>query len=316
MNKFLTLLLASALLCTAQDGFAQKKKKGGKKKASTAVTKAAPADTMVKAVSTVNLLDPPNLDSAGYNALSVRPVHKSDIMYKMGVWRRINLQEKCNEPFNAKGQEFASLIMQAVFDGKLTAYTSDSVNRRMTVEQFKEKMKDPTVGEVAPAATAAADDWGNAAAAAGAAPAAATGPILLGALQLYLFDLREDLLFDKQRSRMLYDIQTITMVLDSKFSVKGFEERLASFRYVDLAHLFATMPNAKWYNFENRAEDKKIADAFDLRLFCSRITKISNPRDDEISAIDAYNKSDKTQLITSQQFEYDLVEKENELWDF
>ena len=315
MNKVLTLLLASALLCTAQSGFAQKKKKGAKKKATTVAT-TAPVDTMAKVASTVNLLDPPNLDSAGYNALSVRPVHKSDVMYKMGVWRRINLQEKCNEPFNAKGQEFASLIMQAVFDGKLIAYTGDSVNRRMTVDQFKEKMKDPSVGEVAPVGAAAADDWGNAGKAAGAPAPVASGPILLGALQLYLFDLREDLLFDKQRSRMLYDIQTITMVLDSKFSVKGFEERLASFRYKDLAHLFANMPNAKWYNFENRAEDKKIADAFDLRLFCSRITKISNPRDDEISAIDAYNKSDKTQLITSQQFEYDLVEKENELWDF
>jgi chaperone required for assembly of F1-ATPase len=76
------------------------------------------------------------------------------------------------------------------------------------------------------------------------------------------------------------------------------------------------MPNAKWYNSQNRAEDKKISDAMDLRLFCSRIIKISNPKDQMIEDMQEYNTSDKTVLIASQKYEYELVAKENEVWDY
>ncbi len=308
--------LVLGLIAVPDQSFAQKKK--GKKKKTTAAAPTAPAaavDTTPKVV--INAYDPPNLDSAGYNALSVRPIHVSDIMYKMTIWRRIDMREKCNEPFFPAGNEISKLMIQGVLDGKLKAYTTDSVNRLMTKEQFIAKIKDPSAGEV-PAASSGGDSWGDAAPAggAGAAPAAPSGPILLQPFQLYLFDMKEDLIFDKQRSQMKNDIQSLTMVIDSKFSVKAIEEYVATFRYKDLVKYFASIPTAKWFNFQNRAEDKKISDAMDLRLFCSRITKISNPKDNSIAQIDTYNKSDKMVLITSQQFEYDLVEKENELWDF
>lgn len=303
------------LIAAPDHSFAQKKKGKGKKKATTTAEAppTAAVDTTKKAI--VNVFDPPNLDSAGYNTLSVRPIHVSDIMYKMTIWRRIDMREKCNEPFFASGNEISKLIMQGVMDGKLKAYTTDSVNRLITKEEFISKIKDPSAGEMPVASSADAGAWGDAPAP-GAAAAAPSGPILLQPFQLYLFDLKEDLIFDKQRSQMKNDIQTITMIIDSKFSAKAIEEYVATFRYKDLVKYFAGIPTAKWFNFQNRAEDKKLSDAFDLRLFCSRITKISNPKDNSIAQIDTYNKSDKTVLITSQQFEYDLVEKENELWDF
>ena len=306
--------LVAVLFATGNDAFAQKK--GKKKKAPTTATTEPVAPAPTAPVAVVDLYNPPNEDSLGYNQLSARPVHKSDIMYKMTVWRRIDFREKCNEPMFASGNQISKFIMMAVQNGTLIPYTTDSVNRKMTKEQFLEKIKDPTAGDVS-ATPAAGDEWGAApATGAAAAPAAPSTPILFEPVQLYLFDMKEDLVFDKQRSRMYNDIQVFTMILDSKFSVKSLEEQIASFRYKDLIKAFNGMPGAKWYNFQNRAEDKKIGDAFDLRLFCSRITKISNPGNNTIDQIDAYSKNAKTVLITSQQFEYDIVEKENELWDF
>jgi hypothetical protein len=37
--------------------------------------------------------------ASGYDPLSVRKVHVSDVMYKMQVWRVMDLREKCNQPF-------------------------------------------------------------------------------------------------------------------------------------------------------------------------------------------------------------------------
>jgi gliding motility associated protien GldN len=137
------------------------------------------------------------------------------------------------------------------------------------------------------------------------------------AKQLYILKFRENLLFDKQRSRFYYDIQTVTLFIPAEFNtIKGTETEVASFKYKDLVKIFRNMPNARWYNSQNRAEDKKIADAMDLRLFCSRIIKLSNPKDAMIEDMPEYNTNDRSILVASQKYEYDLVAKENEVWDY
>ena len=309
-SRFVLVAFALALfgLLGSSDAFAQKKKK--KKKATTSVTDVAPVETAPAAPPVaVEELNTPNLDSAGYNTLSVRPVHVSDIMYKMSVWRRIDFREKCNEPFFAMNNEFTRIIFDAVRRGELTAYKAndDSVNRKLTslafFDQITEKPEsggepviDPFTGKPVEQAASAGTE--------------------MTPRELYLVELKEDLLFDKQRSRQFYDTQVVTFIIPSEKNLKGIEQPLASFRYRDLDKLFKRIPNAKWYNFANRAEDKKLSDAFDLRLFCSRIVKMSNPKNEPIEGMAEYAGNVKASLIASQQAELDLVEKENELWDF
>jgi len=238
--------------------------------------------------------------AAGYDPLSVRKVHVSDVMYKMQVWRVMDLREKCNQPFLASGNEITKSICDAVFTGKLDAYAKDSLTTMLTAEQFKEKLIDPASAQV--------DADGN--------PLPGTGTPFMPK-QLYTLKFRENLLFDKQRSRFYYDIQTITLFIPAEFnSIKGTETEVASFKYTDVVRAFKGMPNARWYNSQNRAEDKKVSDAMDLRLFCSRILKISNPKDLMIEDMPEYRESPRSVLVASQKFEYDLVAKENEVWDY
>lgn len=133
--------------------------------------------------------------------------------------------------------------------------------------------------------------------------------------QINLMEVKEDWVFDKKRSRLYMDIQSITFLIPSdQNAATGLELPVASFRYKDVERLFRSDPKKYiWYNSHNTAQNKNLADAFDLRLFYGRITKYSNASDK--SFIDIY-KGDKEALIKSLNYEQELMELEHGLWEY
>jgi len=128
-----------------------------------------------------------------------------------------------------------------------------------------------------------------------------------------IMELKEDWIFDKKRSRLYYDIQTVTIYLPSDKNSAGVETPLATFKYKDLDKLFRSDPKKFiWYNPQNQAQHKNLADAFDLRLFYGRITKVANPADTDLVGI----YGDKEGLMKSYQTEYELMETEHGLWEY
>ncbi|MEZ0485042.1 type IX secretion system protein PorN/GldN [Fibrella aquatica] len=131
--------------------------------------------------------------------------------------------------------------------------------------------------------------------------------------ELSVLEVKEDWIFDKKRSRLYYDIQTVKMLLPADKNAAGFELPVATFKYKDLDKLFRSDPKKfVWYNTQNQAQHKNLADAFDLRLFYGRITKVANPEDAELVGI----YGDKEGLLKSYQTEYDLMEIEHGLWEY
>ena len=129
--------------------------------------------------------------------------------------------------------------------------------------------------------------------------------------------IKENLVFDKQRSVMYHDILAITMLVpaDHPDNIKGIELPIASFSYKELKQkVFTDNPNAIWYNPYNDAEHKSLADAFELRLFSSYIIKVSNPNDDYL--VDIYGGDPKVGIMASQWKEFELLEYEHNLWEF
>lgn len=132
--------------------------------------------------------------------------------------------------------------------------------------------------------------------------------------QLSLLEIKEDWIFDKKRSRLYFDIQTITIVLPADQTELGLEKPIASFKYRDVERLFRSDPKRYiWFNDHNTAQHKNLADAFDNRLFWGRITKYSNSEDKAF--LDLY-RGEKEGLIKSLQFEQELMEKEHGLWEY
>jgi hypothetical protein len=133
---------------------------------------------------------------------------------------------------------------------------------------------------------------------------------------LYQLELKEDMIFDKKRSRMYHDIKTITLLVPSTLpaNVSGIEKTIGVFKYSDLVKVFRANPqNAIWFNAQNDAQHKNLADAFELWLFNSYITKVSNAAD---SRLDDIYGGQQQGILAAQQTAADLVEYEYNLWSF
>ena len=133
---------------------------------------------------------------------------------------------------------------------------------------------------------------------------------------LYQLELTEEMIFDKKRSRMYHQIKTVSLKLPSTLpqNAGGLEKNIATFKYSDLVRVFRANPqNAIWFNAQNDAEHKNLADAFELWLFNSYIVKVSNPTGDDLAS--TYG-GEREGLLAAQQTSADLVEYEYNLWSY
>lgn len=269
------------------------------------------------------------IDENGYNYNSVRPIRRADIMYSKTVWLRMDLQEKQNEPFFAANNEIPKVIIDAVKAGVLRPYKNDSLSQRMSIQTFLDNLKLPGVGDDGGGELGGfggdedfgggdswgggGDSWGGDDSASDSGGAEDVGSDEFFPKQINLLEFKEDILFDKKRSRMFHDIQSIKLIIPADLFPSGIEKELATFSYKELVeNVFVDNPSALWYNPKNTGENRNLSDAFDLRLFSARVVKYSNPKDNMID--DIYNGNQKLSLAKSQEYEHWMLEYESNLW--
>lgn len=250
----------------------------------------------------------------GFNKYSIRPIHESDIMYKKTILRALDLREKQNQPIFSRNKEITRLLIEATRRGEITPYATDSLKegRILTLAEFDEVMRIPTSLDTMALYDMYGPEWKS-------NPEVA--PMLASQFyfpqDLYQMQIKEDLIFDKQRSRMYFDIHSITMLIpaDHPQNVKGIEIPVASFEYKELAeNVFKDNPNAIWYNPKNEQEHRNLADAFELRLFSSYIIRVSNPMNAYL--VDIYGGDQQKGILASQWAAFELLEYEHNLWEF
>ncbi len=284
--------------------------------------------------------------NSGYNDLSVRPIHSSDIMFKKRVWRRMDLREVQNSAFFSNGRELTQLIVEAAKKGIVQPYEADTLGTPMSMEQFLENLTNPAIEGFAteeeeeddpmsdpndpfadpndpfadpndpfadPGGDAGATDPDDPFAEDGGGEDMAIDPYYLPR-ELFIIEVQEDVIFDKKRSRMYYDILTFKLIVDASLTPDGIDKTVAVFSYTELVDkLFKDNPEAIWFNDLNSAEHRNLQDAFDLRLFASRIIKVSNT--DNKFIVDIYGPG-KANLYGSDWYEMKIMEYEHELWEF
>lgn len=236
--------------------------------------------------------------------LSVRPVEESNVMYRTTLWRRVDLREKQNQPLFAKGKEITRHLIEGVKAGILIPYANDSLKSKLTLEQFNDRLFkkfeggglskeeiEAGFGGTTPAkkATTSSEDdgWGGGGSATSTAGGTDSGwgdeggsdpSLLAGGYEMFpeeltVLEVREDWMFDKQRSRQYFDVQVLTIMIPAEASQDGLEKPLASFKYKDLELFFRSNPNAIWYNTQNTSKHLNLADAIDLRLWSGKIVR-------------------------------------------
>ena len=256
------------------------------------------------------------------NPNSIRPIDVEDVHYRARLWRRMDLNEKINQPFFSINNEISKYLVEWVKAGVLTPYKNDSLTVKLSAANFVEVAKDAKKPETKGGA-GSDDGWGaGAKATAGTAEVAtkdnfdAKAPISTVAYyfpkELSIIEIKEDAVIDRKRSRLYFDIQALTLIVPASKTKAGFDKAVASFRYKDVYKLFRSNPDCIWYNSENETQHKNMADAFDLRMFQARIIKKGNAENKYLT--DMF-EGEKEGLLMSQMLEYKLLELEHDMWE-
>lgn len=260
---------------------------------------------------------------------SIYSVPAEDKLYRLTVWRRVYMEEKQNQSFFARNREISRILMDGVRDGLLIPYHNDSLSRRMTKEEFEERLTIKTGADEDSWGGGGGDSWGDDTGEdAGAEDPWATGgggdDVWGGAetpqatvfkrvpTDLNIMEIKEEVFFDKIRSRMYYAIQSLTLYYTDETT--GLREPVASFDYQEVEKVFRANPEtAVWYNRQNPGQNRNMADAFLLRLFNGMIIRISNPNN---LSIREEVGDPQLALYLSQQREYKIAEYESDLWSY
>jgi gliding motility associated protien GldN len=273
-----------------------------------------------------------------YNPNSVSAIPKYEQLYKVRVWKRVNLMEKQNQGFFAKNQELSKIIIEGVKSGEINhIYADDSLQAEITKDEFLARLRlyedDQDSG---------ADEWyddelyyeGDEAAYNGLNYASLLDnnennppdqspeywQEVVAEADTYinrdvsLIEVVEDLIFDKRRSRLYHDLQSIKLYVPGDVAVEGLNKELGVFSYKELEDFFRRRPDiCVWYNQHNSAENKNLADAFLLRTYRGNIFKVENPEDLPLSSI--YLKR-REALFAAEWMEMEIMEKEHNLWSY
>lgn len=286
------------------------------------------------------------------NKNSVNPVPYYEQLYKQRIWERVDLTQKQNKGFYSKGREFTRILIEAVQNDEITTYYSaepglkelDSV---ITKEMFMNRLykSDPSkiVQEAQPLyevdfpyATdetveyngvnyiSLIDDnlgrepgvdteaWG---------PWAGVQAEKFLPSEITMFEVMEDVIFDKRRAREYRDIQSIKLIATGDYTLDGTNYYVVTFAYKDLEKFFREHPEkAIWFNQYNSAENRNLADAFLLRLFHGELYKVENPEDltvQDIYGVNAQGRpSVKAGLIGAEALRMKMLEREHNLWSY
>lgn len=260
---------------------------------------------------------------------SIYSVPEKDKLYSVTVWRRIFMDEKQNQAFFSRNREISRVLIDAVRDGLIVPYQSDSLTRRLSKEEFEDRLIiktgadedswggggggwDQSGGDAGDnKQEKAADPWATADPWGGAETVAAT-TFDRDPSEINILEIKEEVFFDKIRSRMYNAIEALTLYyLDQN---TGIREPVASFDYKEAEKVFRANPEqAVWYNRQNPGQNRNMADAFLLRLFHGMIVKISNPRN---LTLREQVPDPQLALYLSMENEHKLAEYESDLWEY
>lgn len=333
------LALCFAMVGNVADAQAKKKrtvkKRTTARKTTTSRTKANinPAATTDTAV----VIAPPKIDSLPIPVVkkSLRPndaiernlvtervplayehLREDDAVYRQKVWREIDTREKMNLPFrysandNNGNQRFISILFKAIQDGPdnggVTVF--NSVDDRFTTPM--------TIAEVAKVVSGGSvsvpiyDSLGN-----------VTGyketVAEVNLDSFYKFHIKEEVIFDKESSRLFWRILGIAPV-KNVITSQGVDlgpTELFWVYYPDMRPIFAKY---EVYNSKNYGARMSWEELFESRMFYGRIIKstLDNPFDQLLSQQLGLKDSRILQLLEGENIKDKIFNYEQNLWSY
>jgi gliding motility associated protien GldN len=233
-------------------------------------------------------------------------------MYRHKLWREIDTREKINLPFqysadeNNGNQRFISILLKAIDDSAVTVF--NSIDDRFTTPMTKSEVAKAIGGDSIPVPQY--DSTGL-----------QTGVIYKRAEinldSFYRFRIKEEVIFDKESSRLFWRILGIAPVKDviTSMGVNLGPTELFWVYYPDMRPIFARY---EVYNGKNYGARMSWEDLFESRMFYGRIIKstIDNPYDRFIRNYPGLNEKGILQLWEGENIKEKIFNYEQDLWSY
>jgi gliding motility associated protien GldN len=243
-------------------------------------------------------------------------IREDDAVYRQRLWREIDVHEKLNLPFVYKAdddngnQRFLNILLNAIKSGDVTAFDAsidDRFTTPITMKQITEALiGKPRIVEV--------PDWvqdpdGSKGIKKDSTIIEEYNPDIVEK-----FWIKEDVVFDKESSRMYVRILGIAPVKTVKNDDGSFRAATPMFwvYYPDLRPLLARY---EAYNGKNYGARLSWEELFESRMFASRIIKstIENPYDQFIAG---YINDPILRLLEGDNIKERIFNYEQDLWSY
>lgn len=251
-------------------------------------------------------------DIADRTPLPYEHLRVDDAVYRHKIWREIDTREKINLPFrysaneNSGNQRFISILLKAIQDSAVTVF--DPIDDRFTTPL--------TISQVAKLLGGGGDsvphyderglvdriDWKS-------------REINLDSI--YKFKIKEEVIFDKESSRLFWRILGIAAVRNVYSTTGEYLGPTDVFwvYYPDMRPIFAKY---QIYNGKNFGARMSWEELFETRMFNGRIIKstMDNPSDNFISGVPGLKDNGVFQLLEGERIKEKVFNYEQDLWSY
>jgi gliding motility associated protien GldN len=236
-----------------------------------------------------------------------------DAMYRHKIWREIDTREKINLPFkyaadeNNGNQRFISILFKAIQDSAVTVFSA--IDDRFTTPMTKAEVVKKMSGEAIDVPIY--DSLGNV-----TSYKKESRDIVLDSF--YKFRIKEEVIFDKESSRLFWRILGIAPVFNEYTAQTnqfvGTTELFWVY-YPDMRPIFSKYDV---YNGKNYGARMSWEDLFESRMFYGRIIKstIDNPYDKFIEQYPGLKDKGILQLLEGEDIKEKIFNYEQDLWAY
>lgn len=232
-------------------------------------------------------------------------IRSVDVMYSKRVWREIDLRDRLNASFASPKSRLIDILMKAITAGELTAYDPIPTKDDPNGDSFKTPL-DPSKLMANLADSVFVPEFDNEGNQTG-------GQFQSGEFNtdsIFKFRIKEDWIFDKQRSVFEPRIIGIAPLIPIKAAGVYLDPQPAFWVYFPEARQI--LVNKEVVNRNNDATGLSYDDVFIKRIFSSYVVKQSNPEDLRIKDY----KEGVDRLYESDKIKQTLLNYEHDLWSY
>lgn len=240
--------------------------------------------------------------------LEYEDLREDDAVFSHFIWREIDAREKMNQSFMYPAQDdngdqrFFSLLLSAIKNDSVIAFSADNdrFTKPLSVDQVMAMVggANDTVDVVDPST--------------GAVEKVITKKPKFSPDSVYTFRIKEQIIFDKEASRMFTRILGIAPIAKQVVAGKSLPRVLFWLYYPDLR---PSLTKFDVYNPKNIAARMTWEELFESRFFSSYIIKstINNPGDKSLSA---FIKDPLFRLLEGENIKAKIMNYEQDLWAY